>query len=349
MIFNKANNGANELRTLTGSYYKSNDFDKISVKVQLASEDITALIGKEIFEVAEEHYLSDNYQAPDPEPAPDGSTSGSSGAGIPARTYAILDELVQHIQLPIAFISTLWHYQGNDLSHEDSGRKNKIDDTSEKIAWEWQYDRDDAAALRNYHKAFDRLIKFLNENADTFPEWAESDARTNTLSLFINTAVHFNSLFPIDNSDEFFLRLAPIQRKIERKYIKPILGAEEFNALKEVIQSGDELDEQEQELYDYVCDPIPWLTMSEAVKIFSLQVLPDGVVQNYISDRSSRKASQPATLEQVNNIAKTFRADGIQLLDELKKYWATLVTDDSEPDIDEFIPGMEDTDKFISL
>ena len=349
MIFNKNDKGNEELQTLTGSYYKSNNFDKISVKVMLSSEELAALIGEEVFELAEEHYLSDNYLSDNPEATDPGSGSGSGGAGVPARTYGLLDELVQHIQLPIAFQATLWHYQGNDLSHEDTGRKMKIDSESEKIGWDWQYDRDDAAALRNYHKAFDRLIKFLNKNIGDFPEWEESNARKKTLNLFISSASHFDELFPIDNSDEFFLRIAPLQREIERKYIKPILGDEKFNALKAAIQSPDDLEETDQELYEYVCDPIPLLTMSKAVKRFSLTVIPDGVVQNYISDRNSVKASTPGTLELVKSVSKWMWSDGVDILNELKKHWGDQVTDEEDQTIDEFLPGMEDTDKFISL
>lgn len=349
MIFNRNSKGNEELRIQTGSYYKSNEFDKISVKVELAQDELISLIGKLIFAKAEAHYLSENYLvAPPTEPIEVGS--GSAGEGIPAVNYPLLDKLVSYIQLPIAFLATMWHYQGNDISHEDSGRKMKIDKTSESIAWDWQYDRDDAAALRNYQRALDRLIRFLNENAGSLPEWKDSEARKSSLNLFINTSAHFNRLFAIDDSPVFFLRLAPIMREIERKHIKPILGTEKFDELKEAIRSGDELSETDQELYDYICDPIPLLTMGMAVKRFSLTVIPEGVVQNFFSERTTTKASIPATIDLVNSVSKSLFADGLKVLDELKKYWsiknAEEVTDET---ITEFLPKGKITDKFIGL
>jgi len=352
MIFNKTNNGNEELRTQTGSYYKSNEFDKISVKVMLASEDLILLIGKAIFDRAETHYLSDNYLSvtevlPVPDPVED---SGSAGEGLPAADYPLLDRLVQHIQLPIAFLATLWHYQGNDISHEDSGRKMKVDKTSESIAWEWQYNRDDEAALRNYRKAFDRLIRFLNANADQLTEWKNSTAKKESLSLFINTAEHFNRLFAIDDSPVFFLRLAPLMREIERKHIKPILGTEKFNELKTLIQSGAEISEQNQELIDFICDPIPLFTMSMAVKRFSLTVIPEGVVQNFFSERSTTKANIPATIDLVNTVSKSLWKDGEFVLNELKKYWSIKNADEViDETITEFLPAGKTTDKFIGL
>ena len=349
MIFNKDNKGNEELRTLTGSYYKSNDFDKISVKVLLSSEDLINLIGQELFDRAENHYLSDNYLRsliPDP-PAAEGS--GSGGVGLQPPDYPFLDKLVQYIQLPIAFQSAFWHFQGNDISHEDSGRKVKIDKNSESIAWEWQYDRDDAAALRNYQRAYDRLIRFLNTNAKKLPEWTNSDAKKNSLNLFINTSDHFNRLFAIDDSSVFFLRLAPIMREVERKYIKQILGTDKFNELKELLKSGEEIEDEDQELLDFICDPIPLITMSLAVKRFSVTVIPEGVVQNFISQRQNSKASLPTTIDLVNDISESLLKDGMFSLNQLKKYYSAHTTDVTDETITEFIPIGKISDKFFGL
>jgi hypothetical protein len=348
MIFNRSNNGAEELMELTGSYYKSNGFSKVKVKVILASEDVANLIGTAIFTKAENHYLSENYMAI-PEPEAEQSDSGSAGSGIPPVNYPLLDQLVQHIQLPISFLATLWHYQGNDISHEDTGRKMKIDAESEKMAWEWMYDRDDAAAMRNYQKTFDRLIRFLNANVASFPEWASSDARKNTLSLFINTPEHFDRLYPIDSSPVFYIRLAQIMREIERKLIKPILG-DTYAELKRAIAAGT-LSPDEQELYDYVCDPIPLLTMSKAITRLSVTLLPEGVVQNFISERQTAKASLPVIPEIIKMVSKNLWEDGLKTLDELKKFWKVynVDPDDIDEDITDMLPGMDATDKFISL
>jgi hypothetical protein len=360
MIFNRADNGAEELRSLTGQYWKSNDFDKIRIKVELATEDLETLVGAAIVAKAEAHYQSDNYLTNEPETEPEGSDpgglpaaqdSGSGGSGLPpVPNFALLDKLVQHIQLPIAFQATIWHYQGNDISHEDTGRKVKIDDTTEKLAWEWMYDRDDAAAMRNYQRTFDRLIRFLNANAESFPEWTNSPAKATTLSLFISTPEHFNQLYPIDSSPVFFLRLAPLMREIERKYIKPILGKDKFDELKAAILSGT-IPEDDQELIEYICDPIPLLTMSKAVTRLSISLIPEGVVQSFISQSQTVKASTPITQDLMRKVSESLWKDGLKTIDELKKFWTVMLDDESEtePDITDMVPGMETTDLFISL
>lgn len=347
MLFNKQNTGAEELREATGSYWKSNDFSKVKVKVELATEEVVTLTGKAIYLLALNHYNSEHYQA-DPEPESEPADSGSGGGGIPAVDYALLDKLVQHFQLPIAFLATLWHYQANDVSHEDTGRKVKIDAESEKLAWEWMYQRDDAMALEQYQRTLDRLFRFLNEHVADFDEWEKSDVMKTQQSLFIRTTAHFNRLFPIDESPAFFARVAPFMREVERRVIKPILGATKFAALKAGDLAGS-LDEDDLELLDYVCDPIPLLTMAMAVKRLSLQVLPGGVVQQYFSPYQSKNASLPANLEMVNAVSKTMQNDGTDLVNELKKFWSAQQTDETDETITGFLPGMEDTDNFISL
>ena len=49
MIFNKDDNGSRELRELTGNYYANNDFNKIITDIELATEEISALIGVELY------------------------------------------------------------------------------------------------------------------------------------------------------------------------------------------------------------------------------------------------------------------------------------------------------------
>lgn len=53
MIFNKNKNGAKELRELTGSYYANNSFSKISGDIEVATEELTVLIGEPVMQLAE--------------------------------------------------------------------------------------------------------------------------------------------------------------------------------------------------------------------------------------------------------------------------------------------------------
>ena len=94
------------MRELTGNYYKNNDFSKVSAQIELVTEEVTAIIGQKIYKKAEKAY-TENSEDKD------------------------IQKLIRKIQHPIAIMATLRMYQRNDLSHEDDGRKFKIDGVNE--------------------------------------------------------------------------------------------------------------------------------------------------------------------------------------------------------------------------
>ncbi len=61
MIFNKDGNGAQELKDRIGFIYKSNSFENLITYLDLGKSNIIQVIGKGVYDCAEAHYLSDNY------------------------------------------------------------------------------------------------------------------------------------------------------------------------------------------------------------------------------------------------------------------------------------------------
>lgn len=285
MIFNKDNNGSEELRTLTGNYYLNNDFELIKTDIELATEDIIKTIGKAVYDKAETAYT--------------GST-------------AELLSLVKHVQLPIAMLATLKMTQKNDISHEDTGRKTKIDATVEKLPWEWQLRRDDEIHLEDYYRSIDRLISFLDTAA--YDEWKNSDYKKSLNSLFIKNADLFDRYFPIDKSSRLFAILSPFIREAQRLYIKPALGDDYA-----ILLAGAELTNAQKELLEYVYPPIPLLAMSLAIRRLPLSIIPAGVVRNYISGSQTMNASNPATVSEVRALSTWLMDDALELLDRMKR------------------------------
>jgi hypothetical protein len=284
MLFNKNNNGNVELRKLTGSYYLDNNFDKITTDILLATEDLIKIIGAPVYEKAKTEYLSEAPSA-----------------------------LVEYVQLPIAIKATLEMYRKNDVSHQDDGRKIKIDSTHEKLPWEWQLKRDDAIHLDNYYKAVDRLIAFLDREEPE--EWTGSENKKLSGSLFIRNAEMFDRYFPIEQSGRMYMILLPFIREAERLYIKPALGSD-YNRLLTNI----ELSEKEKELLEYVYPSIPLFAMSIAIRRLPLGIIPAGIVRNYISNSETMNAAQPATIEEIRALSSWLMDDALALLDDMKTF-----------------------------
>ncbi|MEQ8548736.1 MAG: hypothetical protein RIC03_12540 [Cyclobacteriaceae bacterium] len=312
LLINKNDEGSSEIQALTGSFYESNEFSKIKTDWLLAQEEIESLVGSAVINRALDHYESNAY------------LSESSSTDI-----AINDELVEYLQMPMAYLATIRFYESNLVSHEDTGRKVKIDADNEKMAWEWMLDRDDAAQLRKANSTQDRLLKFLEAN--NIAEWLDSDKRKMSRKLFINSAQLFQEAYPIDLSTRFFYTVTPFIQEVQNRVIKKALGAKyaplleywmNFNQLEGSSSNGglpgDESSPELDELLEMVQLVMPLLTMVIAVKRLALQVLPEGVVQNFKSMGEARSASQPALQEIIKIHCEILNEDAKYTLDDIK-------------------------------
>lgn len=288
MLFNKNDNGSDELRRFTGSYYANNDFEKIETDILLAMEEVSRIIGKPVMAKADEAYNADT----------------------PAEPY---NDIFPYVQLPVAILATLMMYQKNDVGHEQDGRKVKISPETEKLPWEWQLKRDDEIQMNAYYKAMDRLISFLDEkNPD---EWKNSDQKQSANSLFIKNADQFDAQFPIDRSGRMFMLLLPYIKEAQRRWIKPALGDDYA-----ILLAAETPTAEQKALLEYVYPPIALFAMSVALRRLPLGLIPSGVVRNYVSSSQTMSASDPAGMDDIRKVFSWMEDDAFVLLDEMKRF-----------------------------
>lgn len=296
MLFNKSENGSEELYEITGSYYASNDYSRIASEVTLAMEEVERVIGSDLMQKIEEAYKT---------------------PPTPSNDYL---KLVPFVQMPVAILATLSMYQKNDISHEHDGRKVKISSEGEKLPWEWQLKRDDEIQLNNYFKAVDRLIRKLDELNPT--EWGTSAQKTIAKSLFIGDALAFDACFPIERSGRMYMLLLPFLKEVQRRIIKPALGSDFA-----VLLAGEDLTTKQKELLEYIRPPMALFAMAMAIRRLPLNLIPSGVIRNYTSASETMSASEPATLEDVKTLASWLDDDARTMLDEMKRFRAGTAED----------------------
>jgi hypothetical protein len=297
-----------ELKKITGFVYAYNDLENITTDVELAEEDLRGVVGDEIVDAAIIHYNSENYEAPNPDPE-----DPPADPPVDPPNYEIWTKLVNYIQLPVAYFAIHSFSQNTDISHEDTGRKVKIDSEREKLPWEWMLEKDEKAIIKKAHRTTDRLIAFLDKNIAVFRDWAESAARVAIRGQFIDSAAMFNEIYPIDNSRRFFLTICPFIREAERKYIMPVLGEDLFDEMKTGLATLADPDaeppvtawEDTDGLLPLIRVPLALFAMSIAVTRLSLEVLPEGVFNNLINLGPTSKT--PATAADRFEISKICR------------------------------------------
>ena len=320
MLFNNNNNGQQELKGILGYLYASNDFTNIKTEIILAEEDITKLIGQEVYDIANAHYWSNNYNKE--------YTVDQTQLTVDDTLHQLLDQLVHKIQQPVALNAYLDYAPNSDLIHDNNGRRIAFEEHTQ-VAREWQIDRSEQSILSKTHRSTDRLIEFLDNNP-TDTGWEDTPAYKQARKLFIRNAATFNQHFPINTSRRLLLVLAPFMRTIEKRHIKPALTAELYTTIKTELLENDTTTHKEI-IEEYIIPTIVPLTMAMAAKRLPVKILPQGIIQNYTSDRQTKRATTPANQWDRAEVAQQLQQDGEKELLRLNQYIETLNATDDEP------------------
>lgn len=281
----------NELRELTGSWYASNDFDRIKMDIELETEELAKIVGDEVIDLV--------------------STIATKGVSASADE----SKLLRHVQLPIAIMATYRFYQSNIVSHDQSSRKIKVDKDNETLPWEWMLDRDDAAHLSKAQRAVDRLIAYLDKvNPD---EWENSPNKKATRKLFVNNTDVFGDYYPIDNSARFYYLALPLLREVQVTKIKDALDTD-YKPLLDAFQNND-LSEHQEELLEYTRRAQVLATIALAVRRLNTKVLPDSIVKALKSQSHTTNATRPATVDEINYFSRRIEQDAFEFIDKIKR------------------------------
>lgn len=275
---------AEELRSLTSNYYANNDFSKVVTEIELATEELAAVVGQEVIDLAErQQQMAD------------------------VERDALL---VRKVQRPIALLATLNLYRKNDLSHEDDGRKFKVStDGTDKLPWEWQLERDDAIHMEEYYRAVDILVRYLNERR---PEaWVQGTTYRLMQTLLIRSGAQMEQYFPIGRSERLYLLLIPFIREAQAGTVAPAYGSGWADLLAE-----DSIPESE--AHYAACMAVALLAMGTAIHRLPLQLIPQGVVRGYMN-QNGMKASEAATVEEVQRVADWMAGDASHWIDRMKR------------------------------
>ena len=292
MIFNRNHNGAEELRDLTGNYYANNDFNKIKSDIKVATYHLCKIVGDAVYARALQAYT--NQEA----------------SGTDEGQIADVAKFVELVQRPIAIMATLQMYRKNDVSHEDSGRKVVVaSDGTDKIPWEWQLDRDDAIHMEEYYQAVEQLIDYLNKTQ--LKEWMESEPKRLADTLLIRSGREFDKYFPIQSSERMYLLLVGFIREAQIRYIRPAYGADKWDDLLK------DRSTPENEVRFAACKATALLSMSFAILRMPLQLIPGGVVRNYMSENGMRE-SLPASIDDVKRLASWLQQDATDWIAQMK-------------------------------
>lgn len=352
MLFNKDNNGSAELKELIGFIYRSISFTNLQSYIGFAERDIKKIISKEVFQVAQDHYDSDNYQAPEPDPPGEGEEPAEEHP-----EFAILDELVARIQYPVAIHAYRKYAPNADLTHSDKGRQILVTE-NEKPAFEWMLEKDNDNLLRLANEATDILIEFLDDHADDTIEvdgedvalipWKDSDIYVKTKGLFIHSVEQFEEIFRIGGSRLTFLSLVPFMKRVQDNELKPCFSTTLYSEIIAEILEG-EISDDNQLILDRARQPLALLTLSVAAKRLTTEFLPDGLFINQFT--AVVKSKMASVKVDRNEVSVNLERDGMRELRKLQDYLAKLAAEEAGTTIEEvdLTAHIDPDDLFVRL
>lgn len=318
LLFNITTTAGNtELKELLGFIDADLKLKNLIPDIITATNDVIDLIGQEVYDKAVALYAN-------------GTISDENKA------------FIYSIRYPIAVNAYRLYAPSNDLGHTNNGRKMRQDE-SEKQAFQWMIDNDNAALEKRYYRALDDLIKFLDRSkTDTetdetlFTIWTKSEAFKITHDLFIRTVADFDKVFPI-NSRLLLIKLAPGISDCEQYEIRPRVSVEKMNALKKALKENTPItDAKDLELIRLIRKASVAYSFAWAMPRLSVQLYPEGLLQHVTSDRATTRGAKPALKNETQEARQAWERDLGRVLTEIEKLL------EPEPTIDETINVIPD-------
>ena len=259
-----------QLRELTGSFFANADFDRIKGIVANVQAETALIIGTRVMAWMEE----------------DGKDLEAAAA----------------CKTAIAYMATLRYYRLNDISHEDMGRKVKIDKENEARPFEWQLARDDRMHLEEYYRALDRMIDALQE----VEEFKSSRLWNLSSALIVKNADSLNYLTGVDPSPWLYVRLIPFLSD-SQKYVEKAYG----EGFDNIVNAGDELQHAAQMA-------VALGAIAMMGRRCSLQTLPYGLMKIFESDCGGNRM-EAASLDRLDDYLKHLSKEQHYWLNEMKQ------------------------------
>lgn len=296
LIFNKDNNGAEEIHKAIGMIDSDLAYIKWEPWLKHTTRQITSVIGKDVLKKVVELYKKEDAND-------------------------LEKELVEKVQSSNALFAWLKIIPTLDAQHGNSGRQKRIAENERGLTAEEQF-KDENNILTLAYESLDSLLDFLNDNIETFAFWKESEVYKSMKGLLISDLQAFNQYYTID-SFRLFVAILPWIKETQDVDIIPVLTLQGLQQFKEAISKKEEeqtdRDKKLIALKDVIYRPLVLFSMVRAFKRLPVQAIPEGLVQVQIvgTVKERIKATESAIKQQILNLSDDAQGALDNLMNEL--------------------------------
>ncbi len=147
--------------------------------------------------------------------------------------------LLEECQRAVASLAFWYNYTELNVRITDQGiQRQESSEGTFKQAYKYQEDQLRHSFRNKGLSAIDRIFDILEENQQTFTEYADSPACTQRAKSIVRSTGEVNQCCFINYSHILFLRLKPLFKTVEETILQPILGVDLYKALTKALAEG---------------------------------------------------------------------------------------------------------------
>jgi hypothetical protein len=201
-----------------------------------------------------------------------------------------------------------------------------VENDNERQAPRWMIEKMQTEAHNKAMKAAERLLSFLEKNADDYESWTSSDVYTEYKDGFIINATEFDKYVNINKSRRIFLALKTSIKRIEEWKIKPVLGDDLFDEIKQEIAEND-ISTNNIKLLNFIKQAVASLSISEGITELAITIDEKGVTLYEHTGTADDPKRVPAELQRINNYSTKKEYSGNTYLKQLEEFLIKNKTD----------------------
>lgn len=148
-------------------------------------------------------------------------------------TSGIHGDLLPYVQRALAKLSLFQYSKIGTIQLSGDGFT-RTENEARGVKTPYKYQENDYRSVHHHYgyEALERMLQYLDQNEDTYPDWKGSTARTRNRALFIMYASEMRQVHDKKVSRYVYETIRYIIAEVEGDHIEPLIGTPFFDELK---------------------------------------------------------------------------------------------------------------------
>jgi len=170
------------------------------------------------------------------------------------------------------------------------------------------------------YRALEALYLFLEQNEEDYDDWVDSEAYTEFKAFLVNKAEQFQEHVDINHSRWLFSRMVPAMDTVELLRIRPAIGDEFFEEIKEDVQDGAFTDTEEKHVLKLLTKSIALFTYSRCLEDPTIRETIRIVNAKTAEELSNKGFAAEDYSNQYKALSEQTKSEGEAIMAQLIKY-----------------------------